>query len=73
MARRSSKQALEAISKIPRSIKAKISRNERNKVKKDWEKFGYNIPNNSRKALLLDKKNGNTLWYDAISKQMTSL
>ena len=32
-----------------------MSRNEHNKVKKDWEKFGYKIPNNSKDALLLDK------------------
>ena len=50
-----------------------MSRNERNKVKKYREKFGYNIPNNYREALISDKKNGNTLWSDAISKQLKAL
>ena len=45
-----------------------MSINERKKVKKDQDKFGYKIPNNSREALLLDKKNGDTLWDDVISK-----
>ena len=58
---------------MPRSLKAKMSRNECNKVKEDREKFGYKITNNSRESLLLDKKNGNTLWYDAIAKEMTAL
>ena len=50
-----------------------MSRNEHNKVKKYREKFGYNIPNSSREALLLYKKNGNTLWDDVISKEITAL
>ena len=71
--RREKNQALEAKSNTPRSLKAKISRNEHNKVNKDREKFGYKIPNNSREALLLDSKNGKTLWADAIAKEMTAL
>ena len=55
---RTRNQSLESKSKIPISLKAKMSRNKRNKVKKDLEKFGYKIPNHSREALLLDKKNG---------------
>ena len=54
MYRRSSKQELEAKLKMPRDIKANISINERNKVKKDWDKFGNKISNNFRKAFLLD-------------------
>ena len=50
-----------------------MSKNELNKVKKDRGKFRCNIPNNSREALLLDKKNGHILWADAIAKYMTSL
>ena len=57
-------------SNIPRDLKAKISRNCCNKVKKDWDKFGYKIIKNSREALLLDMKNGNTLWDDVIAKDM---
>ena len=70
---REKNKELKAKSKIPRSLKVKISRNERNKINKDQEKFGYKIPNNSREAILLDKKNGNTLWDDEISKEITSL
>ena len=58
---------------MPRDLKAKMSRNERNKGKKDWEKFGYKIPNNYREALLLDKKNGNNLWAETIAKDITAL
>ena len=54
MYRRSSKQELEAKSNIPREFKAKISINEQDKVKKDWEKFRNKIPNNFREAFLLD-------------------
>ena len=58
---------------MPRALKSKISINEHIKGKKDREKFGYKIPNNSREELLLDKKNGNNLWADEISKKMTAL
>ena len=54
----SRKQALEAKLKIPRVLRANMSRNESKKVKKDREKFGYKITNNSREALFLDKKMG---------------
>ena len=50
-----------------------MSRNERNKGKKGREEFGYKITNNYRGELLLDKKNGNTLWDYAISKEMAVL
>ena len=70
---RERKQALKSKSNIPRALKTKMSRNDRNKVKKDQEKFGYNIPNNSRELLLLDKKNVNTLWADAISEEVKLL
>ena len=58
---------------MPRDLKTKMPRNERNKGKKDWEKFGYKIPNNSREALLLDKKNGNNLWTYTIAKDIMAL
>ena len=38
-----------------------MSRNDCNKVKKDWEKFGYRILKNFREALPSDNKNGNIL------------
>ena len=50
-----------------------MSKNEHNKVKKYGKKFEYNIPKNSREVLLLDKKNGNTLWVYAIAKEMKEL
>ena len=31
-------------------------------------KFGVEVPKSANHALNLDKKNGNTFWYDAISK-----
>ena len=46
-----------------------MSRNERNKGKKDREKFGHNIPNNSIETLLLDNNNWNTLWDDYITSR----
>ena len=66
-------QALEDKANMKRSLKANMSINQRNKIKKDWEKFGYKITNNSSEVLLLDKNNGNTLWDDAIVKEMTEL
>ena len=50
-----------------------MSRNECNKVKKDWEKIEYKTPHTSRKIILLDMKNGNTLWDNDIDKDMTTL
>ena len=48
MSRSARKRAPETKSKISRSLKAKISRNESKKVKKDRKTFGYKIPQNSR-------------------------
>ena len=48
-------------------------RNERKKGKKYRERFGYMTPKESWEALLLDNNNGNTVWYDAIYKEMTAL
>ena len=64
---------MEDKSKIPRSLKTKMSINDCNKVRKDWEKFGYNITNNYREAILLARKYGNTLWADVIAKEMEAL
>ena len=64
---------MKAKSNIPRYLKENKSRNEHNKGNKDWEKSGYKITNNSSEVLLLDKNNGNTLWDDAIFKEMTEL
>ena len=60
-------------SKMQRSLKSNMSIKECNKLKKDWEKFGYSITNSYIEALLLDKKNVNILLYGEIDKEMTSL
>ena len=73
MDRRAMKQAFKEKPKISRALKSKMPRNDHNKGKKYREKFGYKITNNSRKELLLDKNNGNTLWSEAIVKEMTEL
>jgi Reverse transcriptase (RNA-dependent DNA polymerase) len=36
-------------------------------------KFGVHIPTTVAEALELDRRNGNTLWYDAITKEMTNI
>jgi hypothetical protein len=36
-------------------------------------KFGIAIPRNVDKAMRLDKENGNTLWADAIAKEMRNV
>ena len=51
----------------------KLSKNQQNKRKKNRMKFGIEVPNNVRHALLLDRKNGNKAWAEAISKEMTAL
>ena len=35
-------------------------------------KFGIEVPRNVKEAMLLDEKNGNHLWEDAIKKEMTN-
>jgi hypothetical protein len=37
---------------------------------KQTHKFGIEVPKTVKEALDLDRKNGNTLWVDAIAKQM---
>ena len=38
--------------------------------KKKTHKFGTDLPKTVKEVLELDKKNGNTLWWDAIQKEM---
>ena len=33
-------------------------------------KYGITVPNIVKEAIEIDKKNGNTLWWDAIMKEM---
>jgi len=56
-----------------KEIKRKLSRNARNQKKKIREKFGIKISRNTREALLLDKKNGDSKWAEAICKEMDAL
>ena len=50
-----------------------ISQNQRNLAIQGREKFGIDIPQNTRQALLLDKQNKNTKWADAIAKEMEGM
>ena len=43
---------------------------------KSWQhthKFGIRIPKSVRKAIEIDRENGNTLWWDAICQEMTNV
>ena len=51
----------------------RLSGNKRNQQSKKRMKFGISIPNSVREALLLDSKNKNNLWSEAIKKEMTAL
>ena len=51
----------------------RLSRNKINERKKQRTKFGIKVPNSVKEALLLDSQNKNTLWADAIKKEMTAL
>lgn len=53
--------------------KAGMSRNQRIAAIVNREKYGIKVPQNVRQALLYDTTNNNTLWSDAIAKEMTSL
>ena len=51
----------------------RISRNKRNEKKGARTKYGIEIPRNVKEALIMDERNGNTLWADAIMKEMSAL
>ena len=53
-------------------IGPKIYKTTANIVGKKY-KFGVQVPSSVRQALQLDKENGNTLWADAIQKEMDCL
>jgi len=67
------------ISRIARIYRIKqlkfnrISRNKRNQKKGVRTKYGINIPRNVKEALAFDLINNNTLWIDAIKKEMMAL
>jgi hypothetical protein len=43
------------------------------KVQKTSSKYGINLPSLVRNAIEIDQKNGNTLWQDALSKEMSNV
>ncbi len=51
----------------------RLSCNKINEKKKRRVKFGIKIPNSVREALILDSENKNSLWADAIKKEMAAL
>ena len=67
------------ISRINRIYKLKeiktrrISRNKRQQKKGARTKYDIKVPRNVKEALIFDEENGNTLWADAIAKEMTAL
>eukprot|EP00957_Ditylum_brightwellii_P203109 15333253-Ditylum_brightwellii.AAC.1 len=54
-------------------VKKRLSRNVCNNRNKIQKKFGIKIPGSAKEALLLDKKNGNNKWAEAILKEMGML
>jgi hypothetical protein len=61
------------VTRLRRVQKNRESRNSRNAKSLSPEKFGIKIPRNTREALLFDIDNKNTMWADAIAKEMASL
>lgn len=51
----------------------RISRNKQMEKHKNRIKFGIRVPNSVREALIFDRENKNTLWGDAIQKEMAAL
>jgi len=56
-----------------RAKQNRMSKNARNAKQQNQEKYGIEIPRNTREALLFDLKNNNMKWADAIAKEMGSL
>ena len=70
------RQVLKRRDRIVSQVKgrAKLSREARaKKYSTRAQKFGIEVPRNVEDAVRLDKENGNTLWQDAIAKEMTSV
>jgi len=51
----------------------RISRNKRQNMRKDRTKFGIRIPNSVKEALEIDAQNKNSLWGEAILKELNAL
>ena len=58
------------VKKALRHRKRIINKLKSNAVRKGRMKFGIDIPGTVEQASALDKANGNTLWTDAINKEM---
>eukprot|EP00957_Ditylum_brightwellii_P038291 2895356-Ditylum_brightwellii.AAC.1 len=43
------------------------------RVRKTTHKYGIEIPTSVVYAIELDKRNGNTLWQDAVKREMTNI
>jgi hypothetical protein len=43
------------------------------RIRKTTHKYGIEIPTSVKHALAIDEKNGNTLWKDALAKEMTEV
>ena len=43
------------------------------RVSKTTHKYGIEIPTSVKHALEVDEKNGNTLWRDALAKELTKV
>jgi hypothetical protein len=56
-----------------RAVRNRMSMKSRNARVKDRMKYNIQVPNNTREALLLDKKNNNTKWVDSNAKEMSAL
>jgi len=70
------RQVLKRRDRIVSQVKgrAKLSKEARaKKYTKRTQKFGIEVPRTVEDAVRLDKENGNTLWQDAIAKEMTSV
>ncbi|HSN67533.1 MAG TPA: reverse transcriptase domain-containing protein [Fusibacter sp.] len=68
------KKVLTMLDRVVMAAKARISAVGKRKRKHiPLEKFGVQIPRSVKDALALDEKNGNTLWRDAIYKEMANV
>jgi hypothetical protein len=68
--------ALYRVYKTRRAKTNRMSKNTRTEIQtkhKNKVKMGIEVPRNTREAFLFDKQNKNTLWVDAIYKEMSGL
>ena len=60
---------------VPQTIKRrdKIIKQVTHRLAKKQVKFGIKVPSSVDEAMELDKANGNTLWFDAIQKELKNV